>query len=212
MTNKFLCVGTIQEFVCHFFPTHVKIKFTMEINNQTITCSQIINRKYNKVAYDYLCYIIPTIHTRISSFVRVNNEKYYEITRSDKPTRILSSGHINEYKGQIYFNSQYISINFGTNIKDDISIEVEGVWVDKNRFLNTTNNSPKIFHIDKPQNITVGCLYACCLGFNAGYKIDEDIVTEQDTELYIKGIKPMNKIMEQEEIDKWLLEHEIIND
>lgn len=212
MTNKFLCVGTIQEFVCHFFPTHVRIKFTMEINNQTITCSQIINRKYNKAAYDYLCYIIPTIHTRISSFVRVNNEKYYEMTRSDKPTRILSSGHINEYKGQIYFNSQYISINFGANIKDDISIEVDGVWVDKNRFLNTTNNSPKIFHIDKPQNATVGSLYTCCLGFNTGYRIDGNVVTEQDTELYIKGIKPINKIMEQEEIDKWLLEHEIIND
>lgn len=212
VTNKFLCVGTIQEFVCHFFPTHIKIKFTINTNNQTITCSQVISHKYNKATYDYICSIIPKIHTQISSFVYVNNKKYYEMPRSNKPTRILSSGYINEYKNYIYFNSQYISIDFGANTKDNISIEVEGLWVDKNRFLNTTNNSPKVFHIDKPAKAEIGRIYTLNLGYNAGYKIVGDVVEETEYGLYIKGAHDMNKIMKQEEIDKWLLEYEIISD
>lgn len=212
LVDRFIAVGDLHEFAIQFYHTHIKICLSLVANNQTITCSQVISRKYNKAAYDYICSIIPKIHTQISSFAYVNNKKYYEMPRSDKPTRILSSGYINEYKDYIYFNSQYISIDFGANIKDDISIEVEGLWIDKNRFLNTTNNSPKVFHIDKPVKAEIGRIYTLNLGYNAGYKIVGDVVEEAECGLCIKGAHDMNKIMKQEEIDKWLLEYEIISD
>ena len=135
MRNRFVCIGSLLECVIQYYATHAKIRMAFDVNGQTITIQQTISRKW---AHDQLAALdntIPYLHPRIKGMVTKNGkEPVYTMTPSDQPTRLMVSGNINEWHGNIYFNGQYMRIV--ANMVDSISIEVDGQWVDNDRLIN----------------------------------------------------------------------------
>lgn len=210
MVNKFLCVGNLHECAISFYPTHVKIRLSLDINNQSITFSQTISHKWQKDRCDEICRMIPYLHPRIDGMITKNGkEQIYTMRQDDKPTKLLISGNINEWRGNIYFNSQYMRI-VDANAADNINIEVSGQWADKNRFINICGDWPRGFHINAPN----GCekrIYMLNLIYSGGYMVHDGVVDISPYGLQIVDFKPLDKYISDEQMDKILLELEIMN-
>lgn len=210
MVNKFLCVGNLHECIISFYATHVKIRLSLDINNQSITFSQTISHKWQKDRCDEICRMIPYLHPRIDGMITKNGkEQIYTMRQDDKPTKLLISGNINEWRGNIYFNSQYMRI-VDANAADNINIEVSGQWADKNRFINICGDWPREFHINAPN----GCekrIYMLNLIYSGGYMVHDGVVDISPYGLQIVDFKPLDKYISDEQMDKILLELEIMN-
>lgn len=188
----------------------MRIKLSIAITpTNIITCQQTISRKWNEVQIKQWLDMMPYIHPRIDSYVYVKNQRYYTMKKSDTPTKLLVSGNINEWKKSLYFNVQYCRIA-DDNAVDGMSIEMDGQWVDSGRFLNICGNSPRVFSIQRPD----GCDGRICrlrLAYDAGYSIEKNRVMTHESGLSIVDCKLTDAVMSQEEIDKWMLEYEIIS-
>lgn len=207
--NRFLCVGQLSELRIDLYQTHMKARFSIITNNQCLTMSQTISRKWNEVQIKQWLDMMPYIHPRIDSYVYVKNKHYYTMKKSDMPTRLLVSGNINEWKKSLYFNVQYCRIA-DDSAADGMSIEMDGQWVDSGRFLNICGDSPRVFSIQRPD----GCDDRICrlrLNYDAGYSIEQNRVIMHESGLSIVDCKRTDVAMSQEEIDKWMLEYEIIS-
>lgn len=210
MINKFLCIGNLHECAILFYATHVKIRLSLDINNQSITFSQTISHKWQKDRCDELCRMIPLLHPRIDGMVTKNGkEQIYTMQVADKPTKLLISGNINEWHDNIYFNGQYMRIA-DANSADSISIEVSGQWADKNRFINICGDWPREFHLPAPSGYE-NRLYKLNLLYNAGYIIHGGIVDISDYGLYIVSYEPLDEYIDNEQMKKILLELEIMS-
>ena len=207
--NRFLCVGQLSELRIDLYQTHMKARFSIITNNQCLTMSQTISRKWNEAQIKQWLDMMPYIHPRIDGYVYVKNQCYYTMKKSDTPTRLLVSGNINEWKKSLYFNVQYCRIA-DDNAADSMSIEMDGQWVDSSRFLNICGDSPRVFSIQRPD----GCDDRICrlrLNYDAGYSIEQNRVITHESGLSIVDCKGTDVAMSQEEIDKWMLEYEIIS-
>ena len=207
--NRFLCVGQLSELRIDLYQTHMKARFSIITNNQCLTMSQTISRKWGAQQIQSWLDMIPALHPRIDGYVYVNNSHYYTMKKSDTPTRLLVSGNINEWKKSLYFNVQYCRIA-DDNAADSMSIEMDGQWVDSSRFLNICGDSPRVFSIQRPD----GCDDRICrlrLNYDAGYSIEQNRVITHESGLSIVDCKRTDVAMSQEEIDKWMLEYEIIS-
>lgn len=210
MINKFLCVGSLHECIISFYPTHVKIRLSLDINNQSTTFSQTISHKWQKDSCDELCRMIPYLHPRIDGVVTKNDkEQIYTMRQADKPTKLLIIGNINEWHGNIYFNSQYMRIA-DANVADNISIEASGQWADKNRFINICGDWPREFHLQAPSDYKQR-LYKLNLMYNAGYIVHDSIVDISDYGLHIASYEPLDEYIDDEQMKKILLELEIMS-
>lgn len=210
MVNKFLCIGSLHECTISFYPTHVKIRLSLDINNQSITFSQTISHKWQKDRCDELCRMIPYLHPRIDGMVTKNGkEQIYTMRQDDKPTKLLISGNINEWHSNIYFNSQYMRI-VDANAANNISIEVSGQWADKNRFINICGDWPREFHILAPSGYE-NRLYKLNLIYNAGYIVHDGVVDVSDYGLHIASYEPLDEYIDDEQMQKILLELEIMS-
>ena len=150
MRNRFVCIGSLLECAIQYYPTHAKIRMALDVNGQTITIQQTISRKWASEQLAALDNTIPYLHPQIKGMVTKNGkEPVYTMSPSDQPTRLIVSGNINEWHGNIYFNGQYI--NLCTNMADNISIEVDGQWVDKDQLINVCGDWPREFHIQAPK-------------------------------------------------------------
>lgn len=210
MVNKFLCIGNLHECAISFYATHVKIRLSLDINNQSITFSQTVSHKWQKDRCDELCRMIPLLHPRIDGMVTKNGkEQIYTMRQADKPTKLLISGNINEWHDNIYFNSQYMRI-VDANAVDNISIEVSGQWADKNRFINICGDWPREFHLPA-QSGYENRLYKLNLLYNAGYIVHDGIVDISDYGLHIASYEPLDEYIDNEQMKKILLELEIMS-
>ena len=125
MRNRFVCVGSLLECAIQYYATHAKIRMALDVNGQTITIQQTISRKWAPDQLAELDRTIPYLHPQIKGMVTKNGkELVYTMSTSVQPTRLMVSGNINEWHGNIYFNGQYI--NLCTNMADSISMEVDG--------------------------------------------------------------------------------------
>ena len=126
MRNRFVCIGSLLEYAIQYYATHAKIRMALDVNGQTITIQQTISRKW---AHDQLAALdntIPYLHPRIKGMVTKNGkEPVYTMLPSVQPTRLMVSGNINEWHGNIYFNGQYMRIV--ANMADSINIAHDGV-------------------------------------------------------------------------------------
>ena len=87
---------------------------------------------------------------------------------------------------------------------------MDGQWLDSSRFLNICGDSPRVFNIKRPD----GCDGGICrlrLGYDAGYSIEQNRVVTHPSGLSVIDYKRTDAAMSQEEIDKWMLEYEIIS-
>lgn len=208
MVNKFLCIGSLHECAIHFYVTHVKVRLSLDVNNQSITIQQTISRKWAKQQYNAICRIIPYLYPQIKGIVAKNGrEPIYTMQPSSHPTRLIVSGNINEWHGNIYFNGQYIDLC--ANMTDSISIEVDGQWVDKDRLINVCGDWPREFHIPAPSGYEQR-VYRLNLAYNAGYIVRDEVVVNGLYGLSVLSCKPLDEYIDDGQMKKILLELEIM--
>lgn len=208
--NRFLCVAQLQELRIDIYQTHMKARFSVITNNQCLTMSQTLSRKWNEAQIKLWLAMAQYIHPRIDSYIYVKNKHYYTMKKSDIPTRLLISGNINEWKKSLYYNVQYCRI-VEDNAPDSMNIEMDGQWIDSSRFLNICGDSPRVFNIKRPDGCE-GCICRLRLEYDAGYSIEKNQVITHPSGLSVVDYKRTNATMSQEEIDKWMLEWSIVNE
>lgn len=207
--NRFLCISQLQELRIDIYQTHMKIKFSVIANNQCLTMSQTLSRKWNEPQIKSWLAVAQYTHPRVDSYIYVKNKHYYTMKKSDIPTRLLVSGNINEWKKSLYYNVQYCRIA-EDNAPNSMNIEMDGQWVDSSKFLNICGDSPRVFNIKRPDGCE-GCICRLQLEYDAGYSIEQNRVITHPSGLSVVGCKRINAAMSQEEIDKGMLEYEIIS-
>ena len=166
----------------------MKAKFSVITNNQCLTMSQTLSRKWNEAQIKSWLNMAQYIHPRIDSYIYVKNKHYYTMRGCDMPTRLLVSGNINEWKKSLYYNVQYCRI-IEDNAADSMNIEMDGQWLDSSRFLNICGDSPRVFNIKRPDGCE-GCICRLRLEYDAGYSIEiegcqEEIISYSNIHLSI---------------------------
>lgn len=129
--------------------------------------------------------------------------------KSDIPIKLLISGNINEWKESLYYNVQYCRI-VEDNAADGMNIEMDGQWLDSSRFLNICGDSPRVFNIKRPDDCE-GFICRLRFEYDAGYSIEQNLVVTHPNGLRVVDYKRTDAAMSQEEIDKWMLEYDIIS-
>ena len=214
LLNRFSLVGILKECRIDFFPSHIKAKFNIEVNNQNeITVYYSINKKFHSDKYKEFIDLIPQFHPTIKGYVWNGKEKYYTISSDnllEKSTnKLFISGNILERNGNVYLNGEYIKI---TKLKNEFSFSFEGIVIDNNHILNIVNDSPRVFNI-KNNLSSSEKIYNFSVKYNFGYRIENLNVFNENKNLNFTIIKnnKTNKIIEQKDIDNYMLELEIIN-
>ena len=208
MRNRFVCVGTLLECSIQYYATHTKIRMALDVNGQTITIQQTISRKWASDRLAVLDRTIPYLHPQIKGMVTKNGkEPIYTMQPSSQPTRLMVSGNINEWHGNIYFNGQYMRIV--ANMADSISMEVDGQWVDNERLINVCGDWPREFHIPAPSGYEQR-VYRLNLIYSGGYMPHDGVVDIADYGLQVVDCKPLDEYIEDEQMNKILLELEIM--
>lgn len=208
MRNRFVCIGALLECSIQYYATHTKIRMALDVNGQTITIQQTISRKWAKEQYAALGDLIPYLHPKIKGTVTKNGkEPVYTMPPSVQPTRLMVSGNINEWHGNIYFNGQYMRIV--ANMDDSISIEVDGQWVDDKRLINICGDWPREFHIPAPSGYEQR-VYRLGLIYSGGYISHDGVVDIADYGLQVVDCRPLDEYIDDEQMKKILLELEIM--
>ena len=206
--NRFIAVGDLHELAIQFYRTHAKIRLSLIVNNQAITIQQTISRKWASDQYDALCQLIPYLHPKIKGIVSKNGkEPIYTMPQSVQPTRLMVSGNINEWHGNIYFNGQYMRVV--ANMADNISIEVDGQWVDNRQLINVCGDWPREFHIPAPSGYEQR-VYRLRLIYSGGYQVHDGVVDISPYGLKVVNCQPLDEYIDDEQIKKIMLELEIM--
>lgn len=209
MKNCFLACGTLLECAIQYYATHSKIRMALDVNGQTITIQQTISRKWAPDQLAALDHTIPYLHPKIKGMVTKNGkETIYTMHPSVQPTRLMVSGNINEWHGNIYFNSQYMRI-VDANMADSIIIEVDGQWVDNGRFINIIGDWPREFHLPAPSGYEQR-IYRLSLIYSGGYIVHDGVVDIADYGLQVVDCQPLDEYIDDEQMKKILLELEIM--
>lgn len=209
MRNRFVCIGSLRECAIQYYATHAKIRMALDVNGQAITIQQTISRKWASDQYDALCQLIPYLHPKIKGMVSKNGtEPIYTMTPSVQPTRLMVSGNINEWHGNIYFNGQYMRI-VDANMADSISIEIDGQWAGKDRLINVCGDWPREFHLPAPSGYEQR-VYRLNLIYSGGYIAHDGVVDISSYGLQVVDCKPLDEYIDDEQIKKILLELEIM--
>ena len=212
LTNRFIMCGELQEARIDLFRTHMKIKFSVSVNHQVITVSQTISRKWARDKYEEVMAAMSQIHPRIDGVVYADGlGEYYILKKTNIPSRLLISGNIMPWRGFIYYNMMFFRLV--TNKKDSLSIELEGQWINKKEFINVVSDSPRLFNINIPKETKENQIYKLLLSYNPECKISDSIVFSLDAQdkLTIQSIEERDKKIEEDMMEKLMLEYEIMN-
>lgn len=214
LLNRFSLIGILKECRIDLFPSHIKAKFNIEVDNQNeITVYYSINKKFHSDKYKEFIDLIPQFHPTIKGYVWNGKEKYYTISSDNllenKTNKLFISGNILERNGNVYLNGEYIKI---TKLKNEFSFSFEGIVIDNSHILNIVNDSPRVFNIRNNLNSSEK-IYNFSVKYNFGYKIENLNVFNEDKDSNFTLIKKnkTKKIIEQKDIDNYMLEWEIIN-
>lgn len=208
MRNRFVCIGTLLECAIQYYATHAKIRMALDVNGQTITIQQTISRKWAPDQLAALDHTIPYLHPRIKGTVTKNGkEPIYTMMPSAKPTCLMVSGNINEWHGNIYFNGQYMRVV--ANVADNISIEVDGQWVDNQRLINVCGDWPRQFSIPAP-SCYERRVYRLNLIYSGGYQVQNDVVDISPYGLQVVDYQPLDEYIDDGQTKKILFELEIM--
>ena len=214
LLNRFSLIGILKECRIDLFHSHIKAKFNIEVDNQNeITVYYSINKKFHSDKYKEFIDLIPQFHPTIKGYVWNGKEKYYTISSNNllenKTNKLFISGNILERNGNVYLNGEYIKI---TKLKNEFSFSFEGIVIDNSHILNIVNDSPRVFNIRNNLNSSEK-IYNFSVKYNFGYKIENLNVFNEDKDSNFTLIKKnkTKKIIEQKDIDNYMLEWEIIN-
>ena len=111
----------------------------------------------------------------------------------------------------IFFNFEYCKI-LDEQLAPYISIEIEGQFVDKDKFLNIISDSPRIFSIKRPKQTNRYKIYKAWIRYNPSYTVQDNIVYPVEIDrLTLVSIEQTNKQITDEQLQDYLLEWKIIN-
>ena len=210
MVNKFLACGDLSELRIDLFKTHMRIKLSLAITpTNIITCQQTISRKWGEQQIHSWLDMMPVLHPRIDGYIYANNQHYYTMKKSDTPTRLLVSGNVNEYKKSLYYNMQYCRIEPNSS-RCGLNIEIDGQWVDNERFVNLTGEWARLFHIPAIAGYEKR-LYRLKLDYSNGAVVDGDIVKVEPYGLKMMSCTALNEYISDEQMKNIMLELEITN-
>lgn len=209
MRNNFLMVGRLHEATIQLYATHAKTRMTIDTGNKIVQIQQTISHKWDKQQYDGLCAMIPYLHPRIDGSVLKNGkEQIYTMTATDSPTELLISGNISEWKGNIYFNACYMQLV--QKAVYGLKISLDGQWAAKDRFINVCGDWPREFAIQAPDGYEQR-IYRLDLIYSAGYSVQDGVVNISRYGLKMANCQPMDEYISNEQMQKILLELEIIS-
>ena len=209
LTNKFTAIGQLQEANIQLYPTHIKIKLSLSINNITLTLYQTISKRFNRQQYHNIMSMLPNLHCKVDGWVCVKGEQYYKL-KQDKPSRLLISGNLSAYANRVFFNMCYMQFS---DMSDMLSIELEGQWINKKEFINVVSDSPRLFNINIPQKTKENQIYKLLLSYNPECKISDSIVFSLDNQdkFTIQSIEERDKKIDEDVMEKLMLEYEIMS-
>lgn len=208
LLNKFVCVGVLSECRIDLFPTHARCKMTVKILDNLLTIYYSVNRKYHEEEYVSLKNMIPNLHPKSEGYVWVNGEKYYELSSGE--TWVFCSGNMNEKYDRLFYSAEYLALAKTREV--GLNISMQGIWT-KYGFMNVLSDSPRIFKFSNKQKPSQD-IYTIYLENVIREKCDKDTIEtlEKCDNLRIKNIEKCDKILEEKDIDNWLLEWEIMNE
>lgn len=212
LLNKFTLIGYLSEIKVDLFRSHIKAKLSIDLQGHNITCYATISRRFNKEWYQEFESLLSRLVPKQDGWVYVNDEQYYKIGASVQPSCLFLSGNISSSGDMIFFNFEYCKI-LDKKLAPSVSIEIEGQFVDKDKFLNIISDSPRIFNLKRPNQAIDGNIYKAWLRYNPSYRIQDDTIYPVDiNKLTLKRIEQTNKQITDEQLQDYLLEWKIINE
>lgn len=211
LLNKFTIIGHLSEIRVDLFRSHIKAKLSIDFQHHNITCYATISRRFNKEWYQEFESLLSRLVPKQDGWVYINGEQYYKIDSCTQPSCLFLSGNISSSIDMIFFNFEYCKI-LDEQLSPYMSIEIEGQFVDKDKFLNIISDSPRIFNIKRPKKANEDKIYKAWIQYNTSYTIQDDIIYPVEVDrLVLTKIEPTDKQITDEQLKDYLLEWKIIN-
>lgn len=211
LLNKFTLIGYLSEIRVDLFRSHIKAKLAIDLHSYTVTCYATISRRFNNEWYREFESLLSRLEPQRDGWAYVNGEQYYKIGSSVQPSCLFLSGNISSSSDMMFLNFEYCQI-VDKQSQQSMSIEMEGQFVDKDKFLNIISDSPRIFNIKRPKQANDDKIYKAWLQYNPSYTIQDDIVYPVEVDrLTLAKIEPTDKQITDEQLKDYLLEWKIIN-
>ena len=212
LLNKFTLIGYLSEIRVDLFRSHIKAKLSINLKGYNITCYATISRRFNKEWHHEFESLLSRLVPKQDGWVYVNGEQYYKIDSCSQPSCLFLSGNISSSGDMTFFNFEYCKI-LDEQLAPSISIEIEGQFVGKDKFLNIISDSPRIFNIKRP-NQAIDCkVYKAWLRYNPSYKVQDDTIYPVNVDrLTCVKIAQTNKQIIDEQLRDYILEWKIVND
>ena len=212
LLNKFTLIGYLSEIRVDLFRSHIKAKLSIDLQDHNITCYATISRRFNKEWYHEFEALLSRLVPKQDGWVYVNGERYYKMDSCTQPSCLFLSGNISSSGDMMFFNFEYCKI-LDEQLAPSMDIEIEGQFVDKDKFLNIISDSPRIFNIKRPKKSSGDKIYKVWLRYNPSYTIQDDIVYPVEVDrLTLDKIEPTDKQIPEEQLQDYMLEWKIIND
>ena len=211
LLNKFTLIGYLSEIRVDLFRSHIKVKLAIDLHSHIVTCYATISRRFNKEWHHEFEAMLSRLVPKQDGWVYVNGEQYYKMDSGTQPSCLFLSGNISSSGDMIFFNFEYCKI-LDEQLAPYVLIEIEGQFVDKDKFLNIISDSPRIFNIKCPSRVIDGKIYKAWLQYNSSYRVQDDTIYPVDiNKLTLARIEQTDKQITDEQLQDYLLEWKIIN-
>lgn len=211
LLNKFTLIGYLSEIRVDLFRSHIKAKLAIDLHSYIVTCYATISKRFNNEWYQEFESLLSRLEPQRDGWAYVNGKQYYKIGASAQPSCLFLSGNISSSGDMMFLNFEYCQI-VDKQSRPSMSIEMEGQFVDKDKFLNITSDSPRIFNIKRPKKANDDKIYKIWIQYNPSYTIQDDIVYPVEVDrLTLAKIEPTDKQITDEQLKDYLLEWKIIN-
>lgn len=211
LLNRFIIIGNLSEARVDLYPSHLKAKLAININNFTVNCNGIFSRRFKQEQYLGFLNLLQYLYPEVDGEVYVNHQSCYTLT-ANNPTKLLISGNVFPTDEQIFFNFKYCKI-CQPQTQDSIDIALKGQFISNKQFLNIAFDSPKLFNIDKPDLCTFDTIYHLKCTYQPNYDIVNDVVYSFDDINNIQIVDWMDTgyNISQYDIKQYLREWDMIN-
>lgn len=211
LLNKFTLIGYLSEIRVDLFRSHIKAKLAINLHSYIVTCYATISRRFNNEWYQEFESLLSRLEPQRDGWAYVNGEQYYKIGASAQTSCLFLSGNISSSGDMMFLNFEYCQI-VDKQLQPAMSIEMEGQFVDKDKFLNIISDSPRIFNIKRPKQANDDKIYKIWIRYNPSYTVQDDIVYPVEVDrLTLVKIEPTDKQITDEQLQDYLLEWKIIN-
>ena len=215
LTNKFYAIGNLSEAYIDLYPSHINVKFALQVKGYVMTFYSRVSKRYNLDMYKTVMQMIDKLYPASRGYVNLNGEHYFTMEPQKSPTRLFLSGNISQSRDMIFFNFEYCQVE-QEYPEDYFSILLEGYPLGDDKILNIISDSPRIFNITSdivlPPKQNQSVMYSIDYIMNWGI-VDGMICTMQEPKprLFVCSWRQMDKQIDDDQLANYLLEWRILN-